>query len=98
MLITHKRLSCCCAEDEVNEDPVDHPEADAPAAVIPVATVTTASACIDRVLQAVHSNLSRLLTEDNLQLHLLEVARHHLAGKDEAAELQVQLLNHGCSW
>lgn len=72
--------------------------ADAPVAVVPAATVAAASACIDRVLQAVHSNLSRLLTEDNLQLHLLEVARHHLAGKDEAAELQVQLYDHACPW
>ena len=70
--------------------------ADAPA--IPVATVAAASVCIDRVLQAVRHNLSCLLTEDDLQLRFLEVARHHLAGKDEAAELQVQLLDHGCCW
>ena len=95
------QFGCCCAEgdDELNEEPagVGLPLADAPAAVIPIATVAAACACIDRVLQAVHRNLSRLLTEDNLQLHLLEVARHHLAGKDEAAELQVQLPEHGCS-
>ena len=87
-----------CAEDEpeLDEALVDHPMADAPA--IPVATVAAASACIDRVLQAVLHNLSCLLTEDNLQLRFLEVARHHLAGKDEAAELQVQLHDHGCCW
>ena len=64
------QFGCCCAEGdhELNEDPagVDQPLADAPAAVIPVATVAAASACIDRVLQAVHSNLSRLLTEDKI--------------------------------
>lgn len=78
-----------CAEDEpeLDEALVDHPMADAPD--IPVPTVAAASACIDRVLQAVHHDLSCLLTEDNLQLRFLEVARHHLAGKDEAAELQV---------
>lgn len=87
----HVRCCYCIAEDdqELNEEEiVDHPRAAAP--VLPVATVAAASACIDRVLSAVYSNLSRLLTEDNLQLHFLEVARHHLAGKDEAAELQVQ--------
>ena len=87
----HVACCYCIAEDdqEVNEEElVDHPTFAAP--VPPVATVAAASACIDRVLSAVHSNLSRLLTEDNLQLHFLEVARHHLAGKDEAAELQVQ--------
>ena len=82
----------------MDEDPFGHPMADAPAVVNLVATVAAASACIDRVLRAVHNNLSRLLTEDNLQLHLLEVARHHLAGKDEAAELQVQSYDHACFW
>lgn len=98
--ITQNYFGCYCAEDdqELEEELVDQPTADAPAAVIPVTTVAAASACIERVLQAVHSNLSRLLTEDNLQLHLLEVARHHLAGRDEAAELQVQLHDRGCSW
>ena len=81
------------------EGAVGHPMADA-APHVPVTTVAAAAACIDRVLQAVHDSLSRLLTEDNLQLRCLEVARHHLAGKDEAAELQVKVTRpciNGCS-
>ena len=62
---------------------------------IPMETVGAATECIGRVLDTVHSSLSRLLTDDNLQLHVLAVARHHLAGKYEAAELQVQQL-HFC--
>ena len=89
-----RMTGCSCAEDD--QELQEEPMATAPAIVIPVATVAAASACIDRVLQAVHGNLSCLLTEDNLQLHLLEVARHHLAGRDEAAELQVQWHDHGC--
>ena len=91
-------IGCYCAgnDPELDEELIDQPMADAPA--IPVVTVVAASACIDRVLQAVHQNLSCLLTEDNLQLCFLEVARHHLAGKDEAAELQVRLHAHGCCW
>lgn len=91
--------ACCCAEnhEELNEEEIiDHPMADA-ALPIPVTTVAAASACIGRVLHAVHNSLSRLLTEDDLQLHCLEVARHHLAGKDEAAELQVMSHDHACS-
>ena len=66
---------------------MDHPMTDA--TVIPVEDVAKATACIRRVLDAVHTSLSCLLTEDDLQLHFLQVARHHLTGKDEAAELQV---------
>ena len=54
-----------------------------------VNTLPEASALIGRVLNAVHEDLSRLLNEENLQLCFLELARHRLAGKDEAAELQV---------
>lgn len=82
---------CAEGDQELNEEEaLDHPMADA-APHVPVTTVAAAAACIDRVLHAVHDSLSRLLTEENLQLHCLEVARHHLAGKDEAAELQVMV-------
>lgn len=85
---------CAGDDQELNEEDVaDYPMAGAP--LTPVTTVAAACACIDRVLRCVHSSMSRLLTEDNLQLHCLEVARHHLAGKDEAAELQVKPIYHG---
>lgn len=51
-------------------------------------TVAEASAIIGRVLDGAHEDLARLLNEDNLQLRFLEVARQHLAGRDESAELQ----------
>ncbi len=56
--------------------------------------MSAAAVLIDRVLDSVHEDLSRLLNDDNLLLRFLDVARHHLAGRDEAAELQV--CRHDC--
>lgn len=61
-----------------------------------VTSVPDAAALITRVLDVVHSNLSDLLTKDDLQLQFLHVARQHLAGRDEAKELQVQPLKVAC--
>lgn len=59
-------------------------------APVGVTTVPAASEIIERVLEAVHGDLAKLLNEDNLQLGFLDVARQFLAGKDESAELQAR--------
>ncbi len=46
----------------------------------------------ERVLASVHYSLETLLTADDLDLGALEVARQHLAGKDEEHELQVAIV------
>ena len=77
---------CVEAEQEEDADCIG----DAP--VLRAISAAEASVCIRRVLGAVHTSLSSLMREDNLQLRFLHVARHHLVGRDEAAELQVPSL------
>ena len=72
--------------DEEQDERAGHLLAEA--APVLAATVAEASAAIGRVLDGAHEDLARLLNEDNLQLRFLEVARQHLAGRDESAELQ----------
>ena len=58
--------------------------------------VPAASRLIGRVLDAVHEDLSKLLTADDLQLDFVMAARPHFSGKDEAAELQVLFCSSVC--
>ena len=50
---------------------------------------TCACELTEQVLASVHNSLETLLTAEDLDLGALEVARQHLAGKDEEHELQV---------
>ena len=67
---------------------------DAPAVLDMLASA--ASRLIGRVLDAVHEDLSKLLTADDLQLDFVIAARPHFSGKDEAAELQVLFCSKFC--
>ena len=66
-------------------------------------TLAEASTDTQEVLASVHRSLHTLLTAEDLQLGALEIARQHLAGKDEEQELQVKHCRIGititcCMW
>ena len=94
--LQHCTLLAGVDADQVQDDDLDDYATNQRSRVVrsrQAVTVEQASRITQKVLKSVKSSLQTLLTAEDLNLGALEIARQHLAGKDEERELQVRQLD-----